>query len=242
MSRKTKSEQAFEDYCTAVGIAWTRIDESDKKRPDYSLEIDGRTVIAEVKEVDRNPEEQESDRQLEATGVGKALGNTPGQRVRKKITAASKQIKALTEGHHPGILVLTVGGLTSADWFRALHHLEPQAIMTAMYGLQVIEFAVPRDPSISPYSVGSKLGPKKKMTDDANTSISAVAVLEPTPGGVPRLVIYRNLYAAIPIEPVVITRLRAVQRDIDLERMEWITVESGRRERGERSKDTRPYT
>ena len=68
------------------------------------------------------------------------------------------------------------------------------------------------------------------MTDDANTSISAVAVLEPTPGGVPRLVIYRNLYAAIPIEPLVITRLRAVQRDIDLERVEWITVESGRRE------------
>ena len=70
----------------------------------------------------------------------------------------------------------------------------------------------------------------KEMTDDVNTSISAVAVLEPTRGDVPRLVIYRTLYAAIPIEPVVITRLRAVQRDIDLERMEWITVESGRRE------------
>ena len=230
MSRKTKSEQAFEDYCTAVGIAWTRIDESDTKRPDYSLEIDGRTVIAEVKEVDRNPEEQESDRQLEATGFGKSLSNTPGQRVRKKITAASKQIKALTKGRHPGILVLTVRSLTLADWFWAFHHVDRQAIMTAMYGLQVIQFAVPRDPSISPYSVGSRLGPKKKMTDDVNTSISAVAVLEPTRGGVPRLVIYRNLYAAIPIEPVVITRLRAVQRDIDLERMEWITVESGRRE------------
>ena len=102
--------------------------------------------------------------------------------------------------------------------------------MTAMYGLQEIQLAVPRDSSTSPYSVGSRLGPKKKMTDDANTSISAVAVLQPIPGGVPRLVIYRNLYAAIPIEPVVITRLRAVQCDIDLERMEWITVESGRRE------------
>ena len=230
MSRKTKSEQAFEDYCTAVGIAWTRIDESDTKRPDYSLEIDGRTVIAEVKEVDRNPEEQESDRQLEATGFGKSLSKNPGERVRKKITAASKQIKALTKGRHPGILVLTVRGLTSADWFLAFHHLDPYAIMTAIYGLQVIQLAVPRDSSISPHSVGSRLGPKKKITDDANTSISAVAVLEPTRGGVPRLVIYRNLYAAIPIEPVVITRLRAVQRDIDLERMEWITVESGRRE------------
>ena len=230
MSRKTKSEQAFEDYCTAVGIVWTRIDESDTKRPDYSLEIDGRTVIAEVKEVDRNPEEQESDRQLEATGFWKSLSNTTGQRVRKKISAASKQIKALTKGRLPGILVLTVRGLTLADWFWAFHHVDRQAIMAAMYGLQVIQFAVPRDPSISPYSVGSRLGPNKKMTDDMNTTISAVAVLEPTRGGVPRLVIYRNLYAAIPIEPVVITRLRAVQRDIDLERMEWITVESGRRE------------
>ena len=135
MSQKTKSEQAFEDYCTAVGIAWTRIDESDTKRPDYSLEIDGRTVIAEVKEVDRNPEEQESDRQLEATGFGKSLSNTPGQRVRKKITAASKQIKALTKGRHPGILVLTVRGLALADWFWAFHHVDRQALMTAMYGL-----------------------------------------------------------------------------------------------------------
>ena len=126
--------------------------------------------------------------------------------------------------------MLTVRGLTLADWFWAFHHVDRQAIMAAMYGLQVIQFAVPRDPSISPYSVGSRLGPNKKMTDDMNTTISAVAVLEPTRGGVPRLVIYRNLYAAIPIEPVVITRLRAVQRDIDLERMEWITVESGRRE------------
>ena len=74
MSRKTKSEQAFEDYCTTVGVAWTRIEESDTKTPDYELEIDGRTVIAEVKEVDRNPEERESDRQREATGFGKELG------------------------------------------------------------------------------------------------------------------------------------------------------------------------
>ena len=51
--------------------------ESDTKRPDYSLEIDGRTVIAEVKEVDRNPEEQESDRQLEATGFGEVTEQHP---------------------------------------------------------------------------------------------------------------------------------------------------------------------
>ena len=44
-------------------------------------------------------------------------------------------------------------------------------------------------------------GPQEnKMTPDANTSISAVAVLEPTNSG-PRLVVYHNRYAIVPIEP-----------------------------------------
>ena len=220
MSQKTKSEQLFEDYCTTAGVAWTRIAEGSKKTPDYSLEVEGRTIIVEVKEVDRNPDERESDRQLETTGFGKVLRETPGQRVRKKIANASKQIKALTKGRHPGMLVLT-----ATDWIRALHHLDGYAIKTAMYGLQTVEFAVPRDPSTSPYPVGSKFGPKKKMTPDANTSISAVGVLVPTAAGTPRLVVYRNLYAAIPIEAAVIGRLGAVQRDIDIDRLKWITVE-----------------
>ena len=229
MSRRTKSELAFENYCTKTRVAWHRIDEGETKTPDYRLEIDGSIMIAEVKEIDRNPDEQESDRELEATGVGNVLGGTPGHRVRKKIAGAAKQIKARTQGRYPGILVLTTAGGTVSDWSRAFHHLEPYAIKTAMYGLQVVQVAVPSDSSMRPYSIGSKFGPKKKMTPEANTSISAVAVLEPTAGSALRLVVYRNLYATVPIEPATVSRLRAVRCDIDLERMEWTTVEPSTR-------------
>ena len=75
----------------------------------------GRTVVAEVKQVDRNPEGA-GLRSLAGSARGwKGLSGTPGQRVHKKIADASKQVKALTKERLPGILVLTVGGLTSAD-------------------------------------------------------------------------------------------------------------------------------
>ena len=73
------------------------------------------TVVAGVKEVDRNPDGA-GLRSLAGSARGwKGLSGTPGQRVHKKIADTSKQVKALTKERLPGILVLTVGGLTSAD-------------------------------------------------------------------------------------------------------------------------------
>ncbi|MHB1790982.1 MAG: hypothetical protein ACYCSD_01100 [Acidiferrobacteraceae bacterium] len=102
----TQSEQWFEDYCTQVGIGYTRIPEERCKTPDYELTMDGQTVIVEVKELCPNPAEQESDRVCKRRGYGNILSTTPGDRVRKKITETSTQIKAGTRGVYPSILVL----------------------------------------------------------------------------------------------------------------------------------------
>ena len=218
---KTVSELLFEDYCDRVGIDCKRIEtEVASKTPDYELVIDGRKIIAEVKEFKRNREEQESYRLLEERGYGKVLGGEPGARVRKKINDSSPQIKAKTKGRHPGILVL-------CDNYQIAGHLSPRQIMTAMYGQMVMDMAIPRDTSISPYITGARLGKKRKMTNDANTSISAIGalVVVTAPDLELELHIYHNVFAVVPVDPILLTCRGIVQYQIDLEAMTWVELQ-----------------
>ena len=92
--------------------------------------------------------------------------------------------------------------------------------MTAMYGLEVVD--VPADPSSSPYPMGTRFGPRKKMTEDANTSISAIGTLVVTaPAGVIKLHVYHNRHAAVPIEPAILARSGISQYQIDLKNRTW---------------------
>ena len=215
--RRPVSELLFEDYCTRAGIEWKRVEEEQgAKTPDYALAIDGRTIIAEVKEITRNKEEEESYRLMKERGYGEALGGKPGARVRKKIMDSSPQIRARTAGCHPGILVLYNDGHVAG-------HLDRYHIMTAMYGLEVVNVAVPRDPSIAPYRTGTRFGPGKKMTRDANTSISAVGALVVTaPDRIIELHVYHNRFAAVPIESELLARRGIRQCRIDFENRTWV--------------------
>ena len=149
------SELLFEDFCRQTEISWKRLEgeEIEKgvrpKTPDYELLIDDRAIIAEVKEIAKNKEEKESERLLKERGYGTVLGGTPGARVRKKIKDSSPQIRKRTLGRYPGILVLY-------DYGQTANHLDPYHVMTAMYGLEVVDIAVPADPSIKPYSIGTR--------------------------------------------------------------------------------------
>ena len=199
---KTQSEKWFEEFCTNVGIVCHRITEEDNKTPDYQLEIDDQTIIVEVKEFTRNKEEQKSDQLLKERGYGARLSNTPGDRVRKKITDSSAQIKARTKEIHPSILVLCdikygCGQITG--------HTDPYNIRVGMYGLEQIHISVPKEAKASPYATGMSYGPKRKMTEDQNTSISAIGVLS-TPGKDDiRLDVYHNFHAAQPLDPALIS-------------------------------------
>jgi len=69
-----------------------------------------------------------------------------------------------------------------------------------MYGLEQIHMAVPRDHSVSPYATGMSYGPKRKMTEDHNTTISAIGVLfTPSPNEI-ELCVYHNKFAAVPLD------------------------------------------
>ena len=136
-------------------------------------------------------------------GCEDGLSNTPGNRARNKIADSITQIKARTQNFYPSILVLCdlqygCGQITG--------HVDPYNIRVAMYGLEQIHVTAPRDHSVAPYATGMSYGPKRKMTEDSNTSISAIGVLFTPSANEIRLRVYHNRYAAIPLEPVLLEK------------------------------------
>lgn len=194
--RRTLSEYLFERFCGERGIPCSRIPEGSIKTPDYELFPDTTPVVVEVKEIEP-AEEIESDRVMAERGWGNVLSHTPGGRVRAKIAACSPQIKARTQGRFPSILVVS-------DEARAMGHVEPYNIRVAMYGLEQILINVPPPGHGAPYETGMTYGPKRKMTPEHNTSISAVASLFMTARDVIELFVYHNRHARVPVPPTLL--------------------------------------
>lgn len=191
---KTTSEDLFEDLCRRTGIPCHRVaEEVDARRPDYEVELAGQRVVTEVKQFDPNEEEAESMRRIEAGRIG-GTTITPGDRIRKAINRAAPQLKALSKGECPAMLVVYNNS-------GAKNHTDPYSVATAMQGLDVVPVLVPVDPSISPQFQDTHSGPGKKMTENANTTISAIGVLRTDFDDEPLLCIYHNRHARHPIEP-----------------------------------------
>jgi hypothetical protein len=190
----TLSETLFEKFCSNSGINFVPIRTRETKTPDYELTIDREQIIAEVKEIERNRDEQESLRQH-----GREEGRgTPGDRVRAKIKKASAQIKALTKGIKPSILVLfdcTWGG-----------HLNQYHIRVAMYGLERIHISVPVNHYVRPHVTGMSYGPERKMTEKYNTSISAIGSLFTPRRDEIIFEVYHNKFAAVPLDPKLLAK------------------------------------
>jgi hypothetical protein len=81
---RTFAEYLFERYCDEHGIACARIPETTTKTPDYELFPTSSPVVVEIKDIEPNAEEIESERLLNERGWGNATGGTPGGRVRLK--------------------------------------------------------------------------------------------------------------------------------------------------------------
>jgi hypothetical protein len=194
MSRRTTSEVQFEAFCQQRGIQLERIPEADTRTPDYQIVIGTERIIVEVKETSPNPEERESNRLLKERGYGNVTGGTPGDRVRKMIGSASPQLKARSNGKLPTMLVVF-------DQGRVVGHVEGYHVRVAMYGLEQIYIAVPPLGQGQPYATGAGHGPKCKMTETDNTSISAIASLVMTGPSEHFLHVYRNRFAKVPLNP-----------------------------------------
>lgn len=194
---QTVSEREFELFCRLRGVPLTRIPETDKRTPDYEITLGPERIIVEVKETSTNPEERESRRLLAERGYGIATGGTPGDRVRKMISSASPQLKARSRGVLPTMLVVF-------DQGRVCGHVEGYHVRVAMYGLEQIHVAVPPIGSGRPHATGASHGPKRKMTETDNTSISAIAALVMSGLGTHQLLVYRNRFARVPLSPMLL--------------------------------------
>lgn len=190
---RTVSEDMFEEFCQSGSIACERVDEEVSQTPDYDIKPSGHRVVAEIKQFDPNEEEAESNRRVDAGGVG-GSGTTPGDRIRKAIHRAAPQLKALSKGECPAMLVVYNNRASKL-------HTDPYAVATAMQGLDVVPVLVPKDPSLSPQFQETRSGPGKKMTPNANTTISAIGVLVTDFDDATHLCIYHNRHARHPIDP-----------------------------------------
>lgn len=206
----TQSEKLFEKFCENNCIPFLRIATGKSRTPDYEIYLRRRwigfprhKVIVEIKEITPNPEEQKAKKILVTTKMcfSKIV---PGERVRKKISDASPQLRLLTKGRHPGLLVLYDVGF-------AVGHLDAYQIRVGMYGFETLVITTPPDFRESPHLVARKYGPRRKCTKKSNTSVSAIAVFRTSQMGDISVSVYHNVYAAVPLPVAWLTRFGCSQ-------------------------------
>ncbi len=189
---KTISEKLFENYCKINKVLFEPIPAGLDKTPDYRLSINNHLVIVEIKQIDPNESDKASAQKREK-GEVVVESFTPGSRIRKQITKASPQLKKHAKGLYPAILIIYNNVMS-------LHYTTSYDVLTGMYGLQKIIVGLPHNSNEEPYIKGQSFGPKKKVTPDTNTTLSALCILEKKNGNEIHLVVYHNIHASIPLD------------------------------------------
>ena len=160
--------------------------------PDYVLGRLLKRVAVEVKQIDPNEAERQKQAAFDA-GAGVIFGGVPGDRVRKVIDEGYDQIKSMTRGCWPGIIVVY-------DNIRFTHtHLDPYAIKVGMYGLEHIIIARSSDGSLPSRVVDKIFGSKKKVGPRRNRALSALGHIHRVSRDEIGLDIYHNAYARSPL-------------------------------------------
>ena len=114
--------------------------------------------------------------------------------MRQEITASRNQLRGEAKGRFPALLVLFdgTGGRTGA--------IASHDVLVAMYGEESVEYAVDVPPGTAHMPPSFKTGGNRGVDRNANTTVSAIAVLAGSVGAL-RLDVYHNCYAAIPLPP-----------------------------------------
>jgi len=223
MNVRTKSEILFERFCGETGIPFTPIPPepgASHRTPDYEIHLQVPPILAEVKQIDPNPEDKALFRQFQETGDCEFQG-IPGKRLRDKISEAASQLKARVRAGQPALVIV----YNNVDPLRGF--TGSVALMSAMYGQHEGVITTSRGPAARVLSVSHRLGGSRRLTPEHNTTLSAVTVLFEGPEG-PYLVVYHNRFASNPVSPEVLRRPRILQRIVcdagPGEFPEWVDV------------------
>lgn len=193
----TLAESLFEAACAAAGIRAHRIAPSavpGRRRPDYRVDLAECGAFVEVKQINPNEADRRFADEKDAGGIP-VLSIEPGARLRGAIRDANGQLRQASMSGVPTLVAIL-------DATSSLVYTDPYAVKTAMFGLDAMVIAVPRDRSVSPHFLRMKRRGKATLTEEDNRSISAVAVIRPIPpreGPAPLLLVYLNHWARVPL-------------------------------------------
>ena len=195
----TESENLFERYCRERKIEIRRLEECSVETPDYEIQIGPLIAAVEIKQLEPNAEDKKVIDQLRQ---GRPVAHWENmERPRNSLHDAVDQLRTYSQRTlqpMPGIVVLfdTLGGL--------LGYLDSDNIAQCMYGPKCFHFGVvasDSEPSQDGLEfLGASLGGRRIVTEQHNTTLSAVAVLKRSAEQL-SLTVFHNKYAALPIAP-----------------------------------------
>jgi len=190
----TESERLFEEFCRNANLRLDRVAEGETKSPDYCMYLASTKVAVEVKQIEANQEE----RALLCTPwdewdpANVHHWGVPGGRIRKKISSAVPQLRKLSQGRLPSLLVIYD---TIVFWPELA---DEYAVKVAMYGVETALIS----PDVAPEG-GAKIlrrwhGPRRRLTAEHNTTLSGLGLMNTGAQGI-SIRVYHNYYAACPL-------------------------------------------
>ena len=189
-----EAEEFFAARCRERGITPRRIPKRNVPKPDFAIQIDGKTVIVEVKAIE--PNKQDKQRK---SAVRDGFSDT--RRIANKLKRANAQLQAYARRGIPGIVNIV-------DYTDPGAVVVPYGIHVAMFGRDKLLLSVPRDwrdysDSPPPSRIEDlRSAGRETLTPEHNTSISALLVIHlksPPDTFVCRL--FHNHFAQNPIPP-----------------------------------------
>jgi hypothetical protein len=191
------SEALFERFCKMNSILLERVQEATERRPDYRILQSKTHVVVEVKELQLTVEERAVvDCDLGLFDAANAYHwGIPGEKLRKKISNAVPQLKALSQSRIPSLLVVHD---PTRFWPELL---DADSVRSAMYGVEMIRISSEPAPEGGATILSRWHGARKKLTELHNTSLSAIGILIRTDDGL-KLDVFHNWYAACPLSPL----------------------------------------
>jgi hypothetical protein len=229
--RQTKSEALFLEYCNLRGYVTKRIvaPQGTGRFADYEVLITGQRVIAEIKELQPNPEDEQLAQAMEENRLG-TFGDVPGRRVRTHIEDAERQLRCYEAEQVPCIVVLYDNIVVDGSRVHPPGYwLEPYQVDVGMYGLQVVNLRLHSDGRTE--SLGDARGGQRTFRRAHRDHVSAVAVLhDHAPDYGLFFVIYHSYFAQVPLPKTLFIH----PKDRQLEKSDpeaspgpWIQVEEG---------------
>jgi len=160
-------EYLFYQYMAAARTSCRRIPDGTSKNPDFAISLAERTVPIELKEFERNEQEQKDARLLSSRGYSNVTSNEIGHRLAKAVNSARSQLRSFLEQQGDGPAILAVVDPCG------LGHADLQEIAAVLEGHIVVQLSTGDRSRIGTFRTENR----RRAPHDRNEILSAIAVL-----------------------------------------------------------------